>query len=109
MYAAIDFGFFLSAVLFHHLSFIEIKNLYQTKPLVSKNKMPLPASGMNAVIFILLLLLFYIIFFIFIQSSSGMAGLTMSIIGALEIVMKIRITKTACREPDNLIKKMMPY
>jgi uncharacterized ion transporter superfamily protein YfcC len=46
-------------------------------------------SGMSAVIFILSLLLFYMIFSIFIQSSSGMAVLTMPIIGALAILVNI--------------------
>jgi uncharacterized ion transporter superfamily protein YfcC len=46
-------------------------------------------SGMSPVIFILSLLLFYMIFSIFIQSSSGMAVLTMPIIGALAILVNI--------------------
>ncbi len=46
-------------------------------------------SGMNPVIFILFILLFYMIFSIFIQSSSGMAVLTMPIIGALAILVNI--------------------
>ena len=46
-------------------------------------------SGMNPVIFILSLLLFYMIFSVFIQSSSGMAVLTMPIIGALAILVNI--------------------
>jgi uncharacterized ion transporter superfamily protein YfcC len=46
-------------------------------------------GGMSPVIFILALLLFYMIFSIFIQSSSGMAVLTMPIIGALAILVNI--------------------
>lgn len=46
-------------------------------------------SGMSPVIFILALLLFYMIFSIFIQSSSGMAVLTMPIIGGLAILVSI--------------------
>ena len=46
-------------------------------------------QGMSPVIFILALLLFYIIFSLFIQSSSGMAVLTMPIIGALAIIINI--------------------
>jgi uncharacterized ion transporter superfamily protein YfcC len=46
-------------------------------------------QGMQPGFFILLLLLFYIIFSIFIQSSSGMAVLTMPIIGALAILVNI--------------------
>ncbi len=46
-------------------------------------------QGMQPAFFILLLLLFYIIFSIFIQSSSGMAVLTMPIIGALAILVNI--------------------
>ena len=38
---------------------------------------------------ILLLLLFYLIFSLFIQSSSGMAVLTMPIIGALAVIVNI--------------------
>jgi len=44
---------------------------------------------MQPAIFILLLLLFYIVFSIFIQSSSGMAVLTMPIIGALAILVNV--------------------
>ena len=46
-------------------------------------------QGMQPVFFILLLLLFYIIFSLFIQSSSGMAVLTMPIIGALAILVNV--------------------
>ncbi|MGZ3853365.1 MAG: YfcC family protein [Flavisolibacter sp.] len=46
-------------------------------------------NGMSPVVFILLLLLFYIVFSIFIQSSSGMAVLTMPIIGALAVIVNI--------------------
>lgn len=46
-------------------------------------------SGMSPVIFILALLVFYMVFSIFIQSSSGMAVLTMPIIGALAILVNI--------------------
>jgi uncharacterized ion transporter superfamily protein YfcC len=46
-------------------------------------------QGMQPVIFILLLLLFYIVFALFIQSSSGMAVLTMPIIGALAVLVNI--------------------
>lgn len=46
-------------------------------------------NGIQPVFFILLLLLFYIIFSIFIQSSSGMAVLTMPIIGALAILVNV--------------------
>jgi uncharacterized ion transporter superfamily protein YfcC len=46
-------------------------------------------QGMPPAIFILALLLFYIIFSLFIQSSSGMAVLTMPIIGALAIIINI--------------------
>jgi len=46
-------------------------------------------QGMQPAIFILLLLLFYIVFSIFIQSSSGMAVLTMPIIGALAILVNV--------------------
>ena len=46
-------------------------------------------QGMAPAIFILALLLFYIIFSLFIQSSSGMAVLTMPIIGALAIIVNI--------------------
>ena len=45
--------------------------------------------GMQPALFIILLLLFYIVFSIFIQSSSGMAVLTMPIIGALAILVNI--------------------
>jgi len=46
-------------------------------------------QGMQPSFFILLLLLFYIVFSLFIQSSSGMAVLTMPIIGALAILVNI--------------------
>lgn len=46
-------------------------------------------QGMQPALFILLLLFFYIIFSFFIQSSSGMAVLTMPIIGALAILVHI--------------------
>ena len=42
-------------------------------------------QGMEPAFFILLLMVFYIVFSLFIQSSSGMAVLTMPIIGALAI------------------------
>ncbi len=45
--------------------------------------------GIEPAVFILLLLLFYILFSIFIQSSSGMAVLTMPIIGALAILVNV--------------------
>ena len=45
--------------------------------------------GLQPAVFIMLLLLFYIIFSLFIQSSSGMAVLTMPIIGALAILVNI--------------------
>jgi len=46
-------------------------------------------QGMQPAFFILLLLFFYIVFSFFIQSSSGMAVLTMPIIGALAILVNI--------------------
>lgn len=46
-------------------------------------------QGIQPALFILALLLFYIIFSIFIQSSSGMAVLTMPIIGALAILVNV--------------------
>jgi uncharacterized ion transporter superfamily protein YfcC len=46
-------------------------------------------QGIQPAFFILLLLLFYIVFSIFIQSSSGMAVLTMPIIGALAILVNV--------------------
>ncbi len=46
-------------------------------------------QGMQPAFFILLLLLFYIVFSLFIQSTSGMAVLTMPIIGALAIIVNI--------------------
>ena len=46
-------------------------------------------QGVSPVVFIILLLCFYIVFSIFIQSSSGMAVLTMPIIGALAIIVNI--------------------
>jgi uncharacterized ion transporter superfamily protein YfcC len=45
--------------------------------------------GMPPAIFILLLLLFYLLFSLFIQSTSGMAVLTMPIIGALAIIINV--------------------
>lgn len=46
-------------------------------------------EGIQPAFFILLLLLFYMVFSIFIQSSSGMAVLTMPIIGALAILVNV--------------------
>lgn len=46
-------------------------------------------QGIHPVFFILLLFWFYVIFSIFIQSSSGMAVLTMPIIGALAILVNV--------------------
>jgi uncharacterized ion transporter superfamily protein YfcC len=46
-------------------------------------------QGMQPALFILLLLAFYFFFSLFIQSSSGMAVLTMPIIGALAIIVNI--------------------
>ncbi|MBL7703393.1 MAG: YfcC family protein [Ferruginibacter sp.] len=46
-------------------------------------------QGVQPALFILMLLVFYIIFSIFIQSSSGMAVLTMPIIGALAILVNV--------------------
>ena len=46
-------------------------------------------QGMPPAMFIILLMIFYIIFSLFIQSSSGMAVLTMPIIGALAIIVNI--------------------
>jgi uncharacterized ion transporter superfamily protein YfcC len=46
-------------------------------------------QGMSPALFILALLLFYLIFSLFIQSSSGMAVLTMPIIGALAVIINI--------------------
>jgi uncharacterized ion transporter superfamily protein YfcC len=46
-------------------------------------------QGMPPSLFILLLMLFYLVFSLFIQSSSGMAVLTMPIIGALAIIVNI--------------------
>ena len=46
-------------------------------------------QGIQPAFFILMLLLFYIVFSIFIQSSSGMAVLTMPIIGALAILVNV--------------------
>ena len=46
-------------------------------------------TGMQPAFFILLLLLFYFLFSLFIQSSSGMAVLTLPIIGALAIVVNL--------------------
>jgi uncharacterized ion transporter superfamily protein YfcC len=46
-------------------------------------------QGVPAAFFILALLLFYLVFSLFIQSSSGMAVLTMPIIGGLAIIVNI--------------------
>jgi len=46
-------------------------------------------QGVSPIVFILALLLFYIVFSLFIQSTSGMAVLTMPIIGALAIIVNI--------------------
>jgi uncharacterized ion transporter superfamily protein YfcC len=46
-------------------------------------------QGIEPAFFILLLLVFYMVFSIFIQSSSGMAVLTMPIIGALAILVNV--------------------
>ena len=46
-------------------------------------------QGVPPALFILLLLVFYFVFSLFIQSSSGMAVLTMPIIGALAIIVHI--------------------
>jgi uncharacterized ion transporter superfamily protein YfcC len=46
-------------------------------------------QGMSPAIFILALLFFYLIFSLFIQSSSGMAVLTMPVIGALAIIINL--------------------
>ena len=46
-------------------------------------------QGIQPAFFILMLLAFYIVFSIFIQSSSGMAVLTMPIIGALAILVNV--------------------
>jgi uncharacterized ion transporter superfamily protein YfcC len=46
-------------------------------------------QGVPPVLFILSLLFFYLIFSLFIQSSSGMAVLTMPIIGALAVIVHI--------------------
>ena len=46
-------------------------------------------EGIQPAFFIMLLLIFYLIFSIFIQSSSGMAVLTMPIIGALAILVNV--------------------
>ena len=46
-------------------------------------------QGLPPAIFIVLLLLFYIFFSLFIQSTSGMAVLTMPIIGAMAILVNI--------------------
>jgi uncharacterized ion transporter superfamily protein YfcC len=46
-------------------------------------------QGMQPAFFILLLMFFYLVFSLFIQSSSGMAVLTMPIIGALAIIVNI--------------------
>lgn len=47
------------------------------------------AEGMSPVVLILLLLVFYFFFSLFISSSSGMAVLTMPIMGALAIIVNI--------------------
>ena len=46
-------------------------------------------QGVSPVIFILALMVFYLVFSLFIQSTSGMAVLTMPIIGALAIIVNI--------------------
>lgn len=46
-------------------------------------------QGIQPAFFILILLIFYLVFSLFIQSSSGMAVLTMPIIGALAIIVNI--------------------
>ena len=46
-------------------------------------------QGMQPALFILLLMLFYFVFSLFIQSSSGMAVLTMPIIGALAFIVQV--------------------
>ncbi len=46
-------------------------------------------SGMSPIVFIIILLLFFAFFSLFISSSSGMAVLTMPIIGALAIIVNI--------------------
>jgi uncharacterized ion transporter superfamily protein YfcC len=46
-------------------------------------------QGIQPAFFILMLLLFYIVFSLFIQSTSGMAVLTMPIIGALAILVNV--------------------
>ncbi len=46
-------------------------------------------QGMPPAIFILLLMFFYLVFSLFIQSTSGMAVLTMPVIGALAIIVNI--------------------
>jgi len=46
-------------------------------------------QGMSPAIFILALMIFYVVFSLFIQSTSGMAVLTMPIIGALAIIVNI--------------------
>ncbi|MEP6674759.1 MAG: SLC13 family permease [Ferruginibacter sp.] len=46
-------------------------------------------QGVQPSVFILLLLLFYFVFSLFIQSSSGMAVLTMPIIGALAVLVNV--------------------
>jgi uncharacterized ion transporter superfamily protein YfcC len=46
-------------------------------------------QGMQPAFFVLLLMLFYIVFSLFIQSTSGMAVLTMPIIGALAILVNV--------------------
>jgi uncharacterized ion transporter superfamily protein YfcC len=46
-------------------------------------------QGMPPAVFILLLLVFYLFFSLFIQSTSGMAVLTMPIIGALAVIVNV--------------------
>jgi uncharacterized ion transporter superfamily protein YfcC len=46
-------------------------------------------QGVSPALFILALLAFYFVFSLFIQSSSGMAVLTMPIIGALAVIVNI--------------------
>lgn len=46
-------------------------------------------QGVHPAVFILMLLVFYFVFSLFIQSSSGMAVLTMPIIGALAVIVNV--------------------
>ena len=46
-------------------------------------------QGMPPALFILLLMLFFLVFSLFIQSTSGMAVLTMPVIGALAVIVNI--------------------